>query len=328
MNRREFLTALAGAVVGAREVGASEPPPETTRLRVVQLADVCDGTPLIVAADLLRAEGFADVQYLKRDSGIDGNVALASGQADLSVAAITALIERVAAGDPLAMLAGVHVGCFELFGSDRIRTLRDLKGRKVAVSKLGSGRHAFAAMTVANVGLDPAKDVEWVAKPVGDSIGLLGAGGIDGFMAFPPEPQELRAKRIGHVIVNTGTDRPWAQYFCCMAVTNREFARRYPVATKRALRALLKAARLCAAAPEQAARLRAERGYPDAHGYALQTLRELPYARWHEYDPADAVRFYALRMREVGFIGASPQKIMADGTDWRFVSDLRRELKG
>ena len=36
---------------------------------------------------------------------------------------------------------------------------------------------------------------------------------------------------------------------------------------------------------------------------------------------------YALRMRDVGLIKSTPQKIIADGTDWRFLDELKRELK-
>jgi len=56
-------------------------------------------------------------------------------------------------------------------------------------------------------------------------------------------------------------------------------------------------------------------------------LGEIPYDKWREYDPEDTVRFYALRMHDVGFIKSSPQKIIADGTDWRFLNELKRELK-
>src|SRR5205809_5747304 len=80
---------------------------------------------------------------------------------------------------------------------------------------------------------------------------LLAEGKIDAYLGFPPEPQALRAKGIGRVVVNSAVDRPWSQYFCCMLVGNREFVRRHPVATKRALRAILKAADLCAAQPER-----------------------------------------------------------------------------
>ena len=45
------------------------------------------------------------------------------------------------------------------------------------------------------------------------------------------------------------------------------------------------------------------------------------------HDVADTMRFYALRMHEAGMIKSSPQKIIADGTDWRFLNELKRELK-
>ena len=46
-----------------------------------------------------------------------------------------------------------------------------------------------------------------------------------------------------------------------------------------------------------------------------------------EWDPEDAIRFYALRLHDVGFIKSSPQKIIAENTDWRFLNELKRELK-
>jgi NitT/TauT family transport system substrate-binding protein len=128
------------------------------------------------------------------------------------------------------------------------------------------------------------------------------------------------------VIVNSSVDRPWSQYFCCMISGNREFVRKHPVATKRAMRALLKAVDVCVTAPERAARIVADRGYP--YDYSLQAMREIPYAKWRNYDPEDAVRFYALRLRDAGMIKSSPNKILADGADWRFWNELKRELKG
>ena len=113
--------------------------------------------------------------------------------------------------------------------------------------------------------------------------------------------------RIAHVIVNSGIDRPWSWYFCCNVAGNKEFVLRYPVATKRALRAIAKATNFCAAEPEQAARLVAAKGYP--YDYALQIMKEIRYARWKEYDPEDTVRFYSLRLREAGMIKSIPQAL-------------------
>jgi NitT/TauT family transport system substrate-binding protein len=147
-------------------------------------------------------------------------------------------------------------------------------------------------------------------------------------MGFPPEAQELRAKKIGPVVVNSAVDRPWSQYFCCMVAANRQLVRKYPVATKRAVRAFLKAADVCALEPERIARRLVDKKLTSREDYAATTLRELPYARWREYDAEDAVRFYALRLHEAGMVKSSPQKIIGQGTDWRFLNELKKELKG
>ena len=68
-------------------------------------------------------------------------------------------------------------------------------------------------------------------------------------------------------------------------------------------------------------------GFTERYDYALQTLSEIPYDKWREYDAEDTIRFYALRLHELGMIKSSPQKIIAEGTDWRFLNELKRELK-
>ena len=176
-------------------------------------------------------------------------------------------------------------------------------------------------------GLDPRRDIAWVHETAADSKRLLAEGKVDAYMAFPPDPQELRERKIGHTVVNSGADRPWSQYFCCTLVGNREFVRRHPVATKRVLRAILKATDLCAAEPDRVARFLVDRGYTANVEWMRQALREIPYNRWRQYDPEDTVRFYALRLHEAGMLKASPKKIIADGTDWRFLTELKKELK-
>jgi NitT/TauT family transport system substrate-binding protein len=332
VSRRQFLHGLGvGAATGlglARSSQAwAEAPPETTRIRLVRESSICLA-PVYIGEELLRAEGFTDVQYVALEGALGPGQMLGAGKADLGADAAPALVLNLEAGEPLVVLGGLHAGCYELFGTDRVRTIRDLKGKKVAVTDLRNDRHAFIAAMAAHVGLHPLKDIEWVVHPVDESMRFLNEGRIDAFIGFPPEPQELRARKIGHVVVNTAADRPWSQYFCCMPAANREFAQKHPVATKRALRALLKAADLCAREPDRVARFLVERKYTTQLEYARQTLREVPYTRWREYVPEDSLRFYALRLHEGGMIKTSPQKIIAQSTDWRAFNELKKELKG
>ena len=333
-SRRRFLggLTLAGTVgllgVYPRPV-AAEPPPEVTTLRLTasKPGGICIA-PKYVAEALLQTEGFTAIHYTDEQHMPHRMQLLASGETDLEFTFVGPFITRIDAGDPILVLAGGHIGCFELVGTEQVRTPRDLKGKTVAVTSLGDADHAFLASIVAYVGLDPQKDIHWVTHPPVESMRLLAAGEIDAILATPPRAQELRAQQIGHVVVNSTVDRPWSQYFCCLVAGNREFVRTRPVATKRALRALLKAANVCALEPERAARFLVDKGYVQRYEYALQTMQELPYGKWREYDPEDTIRFYALRLHEAGMIKSTPQKIIAQGTDWRFFKELKRELKG
>lgn len=330
-SRRRFLGGLtcagtAGLLGWLSRSVAAEPPPETTRLRVHHSLSLCLAAQY-VAEELLRAEGFTDVEYVTYEESGGFYEALASGGADISNDFAPLLIMHVDAGDPITILGGVHVGCFELFGTERVRSIRDLKGKSVAVGGLGFPTHVFLASMVAYVGLDPGKDINWVVHPPAEAMQLLAEGKIDALMAFPPGPQELRAKQIGRVVVSSTLDRPWSQYFCCMAVANREFARNHPVATKRALRAILKATDICALEPERAAKSVLAAGVAKRYDYALQTMQDVRYNEWREYDPEDTIRFYALRLHEIGMIQSTPQTIIENGTDWSFFFDLRKTLK-
>ena len=209
-----------------------------------------------------------------------------------------------------------------------MRAIRDLKGKTVAVPEMGGSHHLFVASMAQYVGLDPRKDIHWAVHPPAESIRSWPKGRSMRSSAFPPVPQELRARKIGQLVVSSAADRPWSQYFCCIVSGNREFVRKHPVATKRALRAILKATDVCALEPARAAQLIVEKGFTPRYDYALQTMQEIPYNRWREYDPEDTVRFYALRLHELGLIKNTPQKIIAQGTDWRFFNALKKELKG
>jgi NitT/TauT family transport system substrate-binding protein len=332
-SRRKFLSGLtlagtAGLLsVHPRPVTA-EPPPEVTTLRLTaQRGGICIA-PKYVAEELLQAEGFTDIRYAEEGRLSVRMKMLATGESDLEVTFVGPFVTRLDAGDPTVILAGAHVGCFELFGTERVRAIRDLKGKTVAVSGIGEPDHAFLASLLTYIGLDPRKDITWVIHPSAEAMELLAEEKIDALLIFPPIPQELRARKIGHVVVNSAVDRPWSQYFCCMVAGNREFVRTRPVATKRALRAILKAADICALEPERAARFLVDKEYVQRYDYALQVMQELPYGKWREYDPEDTIRFYALRLHEAGMIKSTPQKIIAQGTDWRFLTELKKELKG
>lgn len=331
-GRRDLLRAAGVAAMASAWAPlshAAEPPPETTRLRLSKVPSICLA-PQYVAESLLRAEGFTQIDYVgtaNLGGGVPGAQLMGHGEVDIGMNFAGPLVIALDMGVPITLIGGVHVGCFELFATEAVRTIKDLKGKTVAILNKGSAQHVFLASIATSVGLDPNRDIDWVDHPPAEGKRLLAAGKIDAYLGFPPDPQELRANKVARVLLNSGTDRPWSQYFCCLVAANAEFARQNPIATRRALRSILKASELCAADADLAAQAYIAQGYNVDPRHARQAIAELPYGRWREYDPAETVRFYALRLREAGMVKAAPQKLLVQGCNWRLVEQLKKELK-
>jgi NitT/TauT family transport system substrate-binding protein len=333
-NRRQFLktgfslaaAGLAGAaaLTGARRSLATEAPPETTSLRLVKNPATCLA-PLEILDDLLRDEGFADVRYVPGE-GVAPCEIVARGEADVGQDFGAPTIIQIDAGKPVIMMAGVHPSCYELFAHESIRSVVELKGRNVGVSHVGNGDHVMLSIIAASVGLEPTKDINWVFLGAGDPKDAFTNEAIDAFLTFPPWAQELRARKTGHVILNSALDHPWSQYFCCMLLGAAEFVRRNPIATKRIVRAMVRATDICAAKPDWVAQRLVDRGFTPRYDYARQGLDDVSYRAWRDYDPEDSVRFWALRLRELRMIKSAPDNIIARGTDWRFIREVRKEL--
>jgi NitT/TauT family transport system substrate-binding protein len=295
-------------------------------VRLVHSPAICLA-PQLLAEDLLRLEGFTQIDYVEVDA-LAPTAALASGQADFTQDAAAPVVKKLDAGSPLVALGGIHTGCYELFGNERVRSVRDLKGKSVGFLAPDGSDRLFVSSMLAYVGIDPNRDVNWVQTDSFDApMQLFLEGKTDAFLGFPPQPQHVRRQKVGHVIVDTARDRPWSQYFCCVLVGTRDFVSKYPNSSKRVVRAYLKAADICTKEPERVARYLAARGYEPRYDIGLEVIRSLPYNRWRESDPEDTLRFHALRLREVGMIKSTPQQIIARGTDWRFLNELKKEIK-
>ena len=334
-TRRSVLCGLSAAVgtgvFGLKSRPAvAEPPPETSKIRLVYDPEVpilCYA-PQYLVEDFLRLEGFTDITYARYEGAVSEHAILTRDSADFSAGLGSDHIVGVDTGAAIVVLGGLHAGCVEVFANDRVASIQNLKGKRVVIPGLGSLDHIFFSSVISFVGLDPANDIEWVVEP--DYVKWperLETNDVDVVSAFPPLNLELRENKVGHVILNTTLDDPWRHFFCCMIAGRQEFVEEYPVATKRAIRAFVKATQLCELDKEGAARRLVEYGIIDRQDWALTMLEEVPYGAWRDYDPADTVRFFALRLHEAGLVQRTPSEILERGTDFRFIDELRQELK-
>ena len=348
LSRREFLRAAGAVGAGAVLLGAcgsddrkgsptsapgagGDPPPETTTIRLpkVELISLNDAS-LSLAEQFLPAEGFLDVQYVEVPSGSGETKQIAEGEVDIGLFIPSSPLVAADTGDQLVVLAGVHNSAFELFGNDRVQSLHDLRGKRIQVVKRAATDSIYAlwAVLLAYVGIDLEHEVEFVELSVADFGTQWLTGKIDAFLGARPSSTALRNSNLfGHVFLDGAVDPPWSHYFGLTAAGNRDFVEKHPAATKRALRAILKAADLCAREPERAARYLVDRGLtPYTYDQVLDAIKGVSYAAWREFDPEDTMRFYALRLRDAGLVKSTPDQLIARATDWRYLNEIKREL--
>jgi NitT/TauT family transport system substrate-binding protein len=203
-SRRRFLSnlALAGStglggagvagILGGGALGV-EPPPENTEIRLKKVPIYCEG-PQYIAEELLRAEGVT-IRDVAIGPTVLQSAALAHGEFDFGLLFAPELVMALEAGLPITVLAGVHNGCFELFGNERIRGIADLKDRTVGALSASTATQLVTIMA-SYIGLDPAKDLRWIIDPTVAPVELFTAGRIDAFLAVPPES----LARISHTM--------------------------------------------------------------------------------------------------------------------------------
>jgi len=350
VNRRELLrralgtsVALAGGGLiaacgpssgpaGVASPGASLPPPETTTVRFVNPA-ACD-PPTALAKRFLLEEGFTDIQYVRVP--VTTAEWLTGDKADFHSGYANFIVANVDAGLPILTLAGIHPGCFELFARPGIATISDLRGKTIAVNAKSQSDqfYGFFAILLSHVGI-PLTDVNFVEIP--PDVNALRDAFVDGrseaFIAPAANGPTLRRnpKNPGTVILDTTMDKPWSQYYCCQLVANRDWARRHPIATKRVTRAVLRAADAVAKDRVSAAHEFVAGGFfsttPAATDEQIvnEVIKDLSYD-WREIDPEETLRYYALRLGDAKLIKMSSQQVIAQGSDFAYMRQLRSEL--
>jgi NitT/TauT family transport system substrate-binding protein len=186
------------------------------------------------------------------------------------------------------------------------------------------GDLAFATSVLQRIGITAPTDVELVPVRRHEMLTNLGKD-VDAIFTYSPSSFSVLDSGQGHIIFDSSTDAPWSQHLCCALFARRQFAKD-PVATSRAVRAILRALEHGESDPAAMAQAMVAKSWVVTEEYATRTLAELTFGAWRTHDPEDSLRFYALYLHEAGLIQSTPEEIIAKGTDWTFFNELKQEL--
>jgi NitT/TauT family transport system substrate-binding protein len=284
-------------------VAVTPPSNAPTRIKICYLGLTCE--PAIFVAHekgFFKEEGL-DVELVKTDWGSmrDG---LADGRFHASYSFIMYLMKPIEMGLDLKLTGGIHTGCLRIqaAANSDIKTVQDLKGKKVGITHMGSPPFLFASRVLANQGIDPKHGVEWVTMPGAAMSKALEQGRVDAVASAEPVGTMLIAQNKVHKVCDQASDAPYDDEYCCVVVVNGAFARDNPAAAAKVTRALLKGAKWVGVNPTAAAQIAVDKNYVAAtkeiNAQAIGVLKFEPGVDKAKRD----VRVGALEMKKAGFL--------------------------
>ena len=241
---------------------ADEGPPETTTIRLA-----CDPTICLAPGTSPRtccARKASPISATCRGR-LTLSTMVARGEIDFDLDTAAWVVSHLDAGEPITALAGVHSGCYELFAHEPIRTISDLKGKRVGIQSSARAGTCYSRSWRRMSGSTRTRTSTGSPAPTGNPMELFAEGKVDAFLGVPARaagaarPQDRSRDPQHRPRTSHGRSTSAAWLF-----GNREFVRDHPVATKRVLRAILKAADICAAEPERAAQQLVDGGFTRA----------------------------------------------------------------
>jgi NitT/TauT family transport system substrate-binding protein len=158
-----------------------------SKIKICYLGLTCE--PAIFAAyelGFFKEEGL-DVELVKTDWNAMRE-GLATGRFHATYSFIMYLISPIQMGLDLKLTAGIHTGCLRVQAGMKtaIKKVEELKGKRVGITHMGSPPFLFASRVLADRGMDPRHDVEWVTMPADAMAKALDEDKVDAVASAEP----------------------------------------------------------------------------------------------------------------------------------------------
>jgi NitT/TauT family transport system substrate-binding protein len=204
-NRAAFLFAslwFAGCGDTRSAAPSSGSALEQTHVTIGLAVPAATYLPLYVAVD----EGMFAKQGLQADleefrGGSELIKAVVSRSVDVGVVSLAEITSGIDAGQPLkAFYAGFNIPDFDWYGASSIKSLADVKGKRIGITQYGSSTDFITRYALAVNGLDPSRDVQIIqAGPPATRLAAMQAGQLD--VSIFSTPEKFLAQERGYKLV-------------------------------------------------------------------------------------------------------------------------------
>ena len=264
-----------------------------------------------------------DARIVVFDAGSILAQAALSGEVKFSVSSGPATIAARSQGaDTIIIAACVNTLPYSIVAAKGITRWDQLKGKKIAISRFGSGTDTAIRLVLKRFGLDPAKDVTIVQLGTQPSrVQALYAGAIDATIISPP--LDITAKKQGYqILVNIAELKiPYPQQ---VIETTDRFTRENPHTVKNFLKGFIEGVRYATTHAEETKKV--------MHKYLKTTDPEILEATYQSFvqvtDESGYPNMEGIRnaMDEVAQrVPAVKSKKPEDFVNTRFLKELEKE---
>jgi ABC-type nitrate/sulfonate/bicarbonate transport system substrate-binding protein len=255
IRRMAALLGLALAVIGADAAAAQD------RVRVASTArEIVDNLALYVALErgFFKDENLA-VEISHFAGGGEVVRAIATGSMDIGMVATTAAIIAAGRGEPLKIISAWTAPAYGILfivpAASPLKTVKDMAGKKVGITRPGSVSHTGLIAAIQATGLQGKVEIIPVGGP-GDSWAALKAGRVDASWHTAPDVYTLIDSKEARIFFQTSDFLKDYQQGSLVALD--AYVAKNGDAVKRFLRASAKAGAFIQQNPEEAAKIGAK----------------------------------------------------------------------
>ncbi len=315
-RRRLLQTAGIGSVLasmGSLVTGCSkeEKLAELDPARPLKLAwnanAVClAAAPVAIERGIFAKHGLPNVELINFSGSTDQMLEiLATGKADAGLGMIHRWLKPLESGFDVKLVGSSHGGCVRLVGAEKagVTTLKDLRGKTIAVSDLNAPGKNFFAVLLKKNGIDPEKEVSWRQFP-SDMLGLaVEKGEAHAIADGDPNLALIQRRTPGLVDLATNLSDAYAAKTCCVVGVGTKLLEADRARVTALTRAIVEASDFVADNPNEAARLY----HPHASKSSVEDLRAVLGTLTHRSHPVgralqQEVEFYARDFQLVGVL--------------------------
>jgi NitT/TauT family transport system substrate-binding protein len=201
--------AASPAPSGSQAATTPKPPADKVTLTGINSTELNLPTLVAIAKGYFGEENIELADFVIGASGTLRQAIIAK-QYDFGLLAFVHVPLARLAGSPFKMVAQVHDQ--EIFGliartqlKDQVKTVKDLKGKKIGFTTPGAGSWALANVYLKKAGLDPDKDVELVSLGGDNAVfyTAMQTGRVDAISSFEPIGTKVIADNVGYYVVDS-----------------------------------------------------------------------------------------------------------------------------